>query len=225
MPRHPSRGRRVSDRTASTYARPPRATRSWAARTPSPGLDTQLLDADVLGGVHPLLVRQEFVVESDEAVQGGEHEDAGGTGDPLGGSPAHEVIRAGVEAAGGGGAVHCEFGGRVGHDDDHAPCWLVAEGRRHGFLPELERGVRRGRAAPRDEGRPPRGRTAWPAAPGTGGQVKVVRQPAPRGPGSRRLRRRPGAAGRRRRGSRPAGLPPARGARPRRRPPRGCGSA
>jgi len=46
------------------------------------GLGAQLLEADAAEGVHPLLVRQEFVVEPDEAVQGGEHEDAGGTGDP-----------------------------------------------------------------------------------------------------------------------------------------------
>ncbi|WP_330301559.1 MULTISPECIES: hypothetical protein [unclassified Streptomyces] len=31
------------------------------------------------GGVHPLLVQQEFVVEADEAMQGGEHEDAAGS--------------------------------------------------------------------------------------------------------------------------------------------------
>lgn len=34
---------------------------------------------DVAGGVHPLLVQQEFVVEADEAMQGGEHEDAAGS--------------------------------------------------------------------------------------------------------------------------------------------------
>lgn len=67
-----------------------------------------------------LTSRQEFVVEPDEAVQSRGHEDTGGTGDPLGGSPAHEGIRAGVEAAGGGGAVHCKLGGRSGHDDARA---------------------------------------------------------------------------------------------------------
>lgn len=37
------------------------------------GARTQLLDADAAWDVHPLLVRQEFVVEADEAVQSGQH--------------------------------------------------------------------------------------------------------------------------------------------------------
>jgi hypothetical protein len=64
-----------------------------------------------------LTLRQEFVVEPDEAVQIRGHEDTGETCDPLGGSPAHEVIRAGGRGWGG----PLRVGGRAGHDDDHAP--------------------------------------------------------------------------------------------------------
>jgi hypothetical protein len=39
------------------------------------GPDAHLLDADATGRVHPLLVRQEFVVEPDETMQSGEPED------------------------------------------------------------------------------------------------------------------------------------------------------
>jgi hypothetical protein len=74
------------------------------------------------------LVRQEFVLEPDESVQGGEHENsAGGPGDVFGNSTAHEVIRAGIEVSGGDGAVHGSFGGRAGRSA-RVPRFLEADG-------------------------------------------------------------------------------------------------
>jgi hypothetical protein len=102
----------------------------------------QLLDADVAGSVHPLLVRQECVVELDEAVPGGEDEDTDGTGDPLGGSSAHEVIRADVEAAGGVGRSTAGLAAEQGLKT------VPSGASRFGLLP--------GRSRPRSRPGPPR---------------------------------------------------------------------
>ncbi|MGW2571526.1 hypothetical protein [Streptomyces sp. NPDC001537] len=117
MPRHPSRGRRPYGGDGVDVRAAAQGDQVASRENAEPGrLAAQLIEADVPGDVHPLLGGQQFVVESDETVKGGEHEGASGTGDPLGGSPAHEVIGAGVEVAGVGETVHCEFSGRAGRN-------------------------------------------------------------------------------------------------------------